>query len=479
MIFKRFYNDKLAQASFLVGDSDAKEALILDPNRHFEQYLEAAAAEGLEIVAVAETHIHADYLSGSYELAKMAGAQLYVSDEGDEEWKYGFGKEPNVTLLRHGGRIQVGKVRLDAVHTPGHTPEHLSFVLTDEKTAELPLGVFTGDFLFVGDVGRPDLLERAANYKGTMEKGAKTLYASIQSFRDRSGEMMLWPAHGAGSACGKSLGGVPFSTLAYERVANWALKAGSEEEFVQGVLEGQPDPPAYFKHMKRLNRDGPPLLGTLQAPRRLPGQRILETAREKATLLDVRPYGEVGTGYVKEALNIPADKAFLTWSGWLVPYDRPIFLIASDADMAEDAARDLALIGLDDVQGWYGQDGLRAYEIEHGTLPITPQASIEEAYRRSQAGEAHLLDVRTPSEWNSGRAPGAIHIPLGYLPDRTDEVPTDKPVYVHCGGGIRSAIASSVLHRAGIRNVINIPGGFYEYKELGLPVEKEKEPAGV
>lgn len=471
MIFTRFYNEQLAQASFLVGCSETGEAIVIDPNRHFDQYISAAADASLRITAVTETHIHADYLSGSRELAFLTSARLYLSDEGDADWKYGFASQPNVSLLKDGQSIRVGRIRLDARHTPGHTPEHLSFLLTDEATSPSPLGIFTGDFVFVGDVGRPDLLERAAGYEGTMEKGARTLFRSLSSFRELANELIVWPAHGAGSSCGKALSAVPYSTLAYEKLANWALRLSSEEAFVQEVLAGQPEPPVYFKEMKRMNRDGPPFLGTVSAPQRLSGDRLHSLAKEGAAIVDVRAFGEVATGYIPEALNIPFDNGFVNWSGWMLPYDQPIYLIAHDATAAEDAARNLRLIGLDDVAGWFGRDAVRSYEKVNGTLPVTPQVGMAQAAREATEHEAVLLDVRGSSEYIEGHAPRATHIPLGYLRIRAGELPRNTPIYIHCGGGSRSSIATSVLHRLGFENVSNIPGGFYEYKELGLPIE--------
>lgn len=471
MILKRFYNDDLAQASFLVGCGKTREAIVIDPNRHIEDYLEAAANEGLRITAVTETHIHADYLSGSRELGQRTGATVYLSDEGDAEWKYGFADEPNVRVVHDGDSIRVGNVRLDVVHTPGHTPEHISFVLTDEPASSEPLGVFSGDFVFVGDVGRPDLLERAANFKGTMERGARVLYQSIGAFKTMPGHLLVWPGHGSGSACGKALGGVPVSTIAYEKLSNWALKTTSEESFVEEVLSGQPEPPVYFKEMKMRNKSGPAILGGFRPPVRRAGPELLSVLNRGEIVVDVRPGGEVAAGYVPGSLNIPLDQGFVNWSGWLVPYDRPIFLIAKDADSAGKAAHALTLIGLDAVEGWFGSDALRAYENERGTLPVTPQVDMRQALNQAKSGQAAILDVRGQSEFDEGHVPGAIHIPLGYLAGRANEVPTDRPVLIHCGGGGRSATATSVLHREGLTNVSNIPGGFYEYMELREPVE--------
>src|SRR5262249_170646 len=235
---------------------DSGEAVIIDPNRNIQRYMDAAEAEGLRICAVTETHIHADLVSGSRELARCTGAALCVSAEGGQDWQYAFANAPGVRLLQHGDSIRAGDIRLDVIHTPGHTPEHLTFLLTDEATSAEPLGAFTGDFIFAGDVGRPDLLERAAGIAGTMETGARQLFASLRCFEARPDRLLLWPGHGSGSACGKSLGGMPVTTLGYEKLANWAFSAKDENEFVARVLEDQPDPPRYFAEMKRVNRIG-------------------------------------------------------------------------------------------------------------------------------------------------------------------------------------------------------------------------------
>ncbi len=243
MLLRRFYDAKLAQASYLVGCQATGEALVVDPNRDANQYIAAAASEGVRITHVTETHIHADFVSGSRELAARTAARLHLSAEGGPEWQYAFMSEAGAVPLRDGSRLDVGRVRVDVLHTPGHTPEHLSFMITDTAATDRPMGVFTGDFIFVGDVGRPDLLEKAAGAAGTMEAHARRLYASLQRFRQLPAWLQLWPGHGAGSACGKALGAVPQTTLGYESVVNWGLAAASEEEFVRGVLDGQPEPP--------------------------------------------------------------------------------------------------------------------------------------------------------------------------------------------------------------------------------------------
>lgn len=469
MIFKRLYDEKLAQASYLVGCAKTGEACVVDPNRNVEQYLEAAAAERLRITCVTETHIHADFLSGSRELAERSGAQMFLSDEGPDEWKYAFGDQPNVTLVKDGDSIRIGNVRLDVLHTPGHTPEHISFVLTDEASSPLPLGAFTGDFIFVGDVGRPDLLERAAGYSGTMEAGARVLFQSLRKFVSTQPDtLMIWPAHGAGSPCGKSLGGVPFSVLGYEKSANWGLKLDDEKTFVDSVLGGQPEPPYYFKMMKKLNKLGPDLLNGQTAPPRLGVSQLKKLAAEKAVLVDLRTHDEFSAGFIPGSLALPLDKSFTIWAGWTLPYDQPIYLLASTPEEASQAARDLATIGIDHVGGWFGPEAFREADLAQESLR---QISVSDVSDRLGSGEIEVLDVRGRTEYLEGHIPGASHTALGYLDQALGSLPTSKPLALQCYAGGRSVIAYSVLRRAGFQNLVNVCGGFSAYTEAGLPIE--------
>jgi hydroxyacylglutathione hydrolase len=479
MILKRFYDDKLAQASYLVGCDKTGEGVVIDPNRDVEQYLAAAESEKLRITAVTETHIHADYVSGSRELAERSGAQLYLSDEGDDEWKYAFADQPNVTLVRDGDEIRVGKVLLTVRKTPGHTPEHISFVVTDTAASNSPLGAFTGDFIFVGDVGRPDLLERAAGFEGTMRKGAEVLFNSIQKFKaDNPEYLLIWPAHGAGSACGKALGGVPVSTLGYEKNANWALRSNSAEEFVDCVLEGQPEPPLYFKHMKRINKMGPPLLDGFRIPPRLAGGAIFDLMSKGAVIVDTRSSPQVSSGYIPGTIHIPEDSSFTTWAGWLLPYDKPIYLLTSSESQAIQATKDLAMIGLDEVAGWVGPDALSLWEKRFGSLELIENISAREAFDGQQSGELQVLDVRGLGEYADGHVPGSQHITLGYIPERGREVSKAKPVALMCGGGSRSVIGLVLLRKQGFEKLLNLKDGYFEYKQTGLPIETgTSEPA--
>jgi len=287
MILRTIYTDELAQASYLVGCSATGEALIIDPTRDIEQYIQIAASKDLHITAVTETHIHADFVSGARELAQCTGAQLYLSDAGPAEWKYRYAANAHAKLLQDGEIFKVGNIRLQALHTPGHTPEHLSFLLTDTAGADQPMGLFTGDFVFVGDVGRPDLLERAAGIKGTMELGARQLFHSIQKLHDLPDYLQIWPGHGAGSACGRALGAVPQSTLGYEKRFNWAFSVNDEDTFVQAVLEGQPEPPFYFAEMKRVNKEGPSILKPRTLPEQLTIAHIEQYLAQQRQIIDL------------------------------------------------------------------------------------------------------------------------------------------------------------------------------------------------
>ncbi|HEX5581355.1 MAG TPA: MBL fold metallo-hydrolase, partial [Gemmatimonadaceae bacterium] len=327
MLLRRFYDTGLAQASYLVGCSATGEALVVDPNRDVEQYVRAAEEEGLRVTHVTETHIHADFVSGARELAHRTGATLYLSDEGDADWKYQFPTDEERSrglrsqLVRGGDSFMVGNVRIDVVATPGHTPEHLSFLVTDTAGADRPMGIFTGDFVFVGDVGRPDLLERAAGMADTMEKGARVLFRSLERFRAYPDWLQVWPGHGAGSACGKALGAVPQSTVGYERMFNWGLATTDEEEFVRMVLAGQPEPPRYFAEMKRINKEGPRTLGGFRRPPHLDGARLSELVDRGATVIDTRSAADYAARHVPGTINIPLNKSLSTWAGWLVSYD--------------------------------------------------------------------------------------------------------------------------------------------------------------
>ncbi|MGH7458972.1 MAG: rhodanese-like domain-containing protein [Longimicrobiaceae bacterium] len=461
MILKRFYHDRLAAASYLVGCEATGEALVVDPTRDLEQYLQAARAERVRITHVTETHIHADFVSGTRELAALTNAQALLSAEGGDGWQYAYAEGEGAILLREGDSFRVGEVRIDVLHTPGHTPEHLSLMITDRAAANAPMGVFTGDFIFVGDIGRPDLLEKTANLRGSMEEGARQLFGSLQRFKELPEYLQLWPGHGAGSACGKALGAVPQSTLGYEKRFSPPFSYQTEEEFVRAVLEGQPSAPKYFAEMKRINREGPLPLGEFKTAGPLPDARLAEVLGDDgAVVLDLRPAARYGAGHLPGALSIPLNRSFTTWAGWLLPYDRELYLIAAEPQVNE-AAKELAMIGLDRVGGYFDPQAVAAWEGSGRQLETVREISAAEAAERMRRGELAVLDVRNPSEWEEGHLPGVENIPLGELPDRLGEVtPGDKPLLVHCKAGGRGAIAASLLQHHGVKNVMNLRGGF-------------------
>ena len=472
MILRRFYDEPLAQASYLFGCGRTGQAIVVDPMRDVEPYLAAAQVEGVRIVAVTETHIHADFLSGARELAARTGGVAYLSAEGGPDWQYAFAESDGAILLHDGDEIQVGDLRLRAIHTPGHTPEHLSFLVTDGSVATTPMGIITGDFVFVGDVGRPDLLEKAARVEGSAEAGARTLFRSLQQFKALPDHLQVWPGHGAGSACGKNLSAVPQSTVGYEKMYNWGLGAETESEFVRAVLAEQPEPPRYFAEMKTRNREGPPILGALPVPVRLEPADFAARLDAGAIGVDVRPATAAAAGRIPGTLSIPLNKSFTGWAGALLPYDREIVLVTGDgpgARSAAMAARELAMIGLDRVVAFAGPEVLEWWREQGRALQVIPSLLPREL--AGQQG-ATVLDVRRESEWRSGHVPGVRNIPLQELQERAAEVPAGRPIVLHCQGGGRSHIAASVLQALGVDEVVNLSGGFGAWAREGLPVER-------
>ncbi|MCK6477863.1 MAG: MBL fold metallo-hydrolase, partial [Phycisphaerales bacterium] len=353
MFLRMVYDDKLAAAAYLIGCQRTGEAIVIDPERDVDRYEKLAATNGLRIVAAAETHIHADFLSGGRELAEK-GVKLYVSDEGDADWKYHWldkksgGGTYNYRLLKDGDTFTVGNIEFKAVHTPGHTPEHMCFMVTDRGGgADKPMGVATGDFVFVGDLGRPDLLESAAGFKGKAEPSAHRLYATVRKFMEWPDYLQIWPAHGAGSACGKALGAVPMTTVGYEKMFNPSvLAAKTERGFVDFILDAQPEPPLYFARMKRDNKMGPRLLGGIPAPRQLNVAELVAIDGAKSAIIDTRPWTAFKAGHVPGSLHLPLNSSFNTDAGSLIDEHQSIVLIV-EPGRVDEAVRDLIRVGLD------------------------------------------------------------------------------------------------------------------------------------
>lgn len=464
MFLKYFYDPHLAHASYLVGCQKTGEAVVIDPGRNVEPYLEEAQREGLRIVGSSETHIHADFVSGSRELADRVGAKLYLSDEGPADWKYLYADQYNSQLLKHGDVFRVGNVKLEAVHTPGHTPEHLSFLLTDEGGgATEPMGIFTGDFVFVGSIGRPDLLETAAGVVGSAEAGARQLYHSMRHFHELPDYLQVWPAHGAGSACGKGLGAIPSSTVGYEKRFNPALQYQDEQQFVDYILSEQPETPYYFAVMKRVNKVGPELLRTLAPVTAVPLTELDQTA-SRYLVIDPSQSGKFAEAHVPGTINIPSG-SLVQWAGFLVDYSQPIYLLADEKTLPEYLRR-LRSIGIDNVGGYFDAQVVEQARLRTQSYPSSAPQDLRPAIDR---GEVTLLDVRALTEFRAGHIPGAEHRFLGRLLREIESMDRSKPVIAQCQGGGRSAIATSLLQRAGF-DVTNMAGGLNAWKTAGLPV---------
>ena len=470
MFFRLIYDESLAQAAYLVGCQATGEAIVFDPERDVDRYIGIAEAHDLTIVASAETHIHADFLSGSRELAERIDAMVFVSDEGDANWKYGWlnGRQGGGTyrhqLLKDGDTFRVGNLQFKAAHTPGHTPEHMSYEITDlGGGATEPMGLITGDFVFVGDLGRPDLLETAAGFENTKEAGARTLAASACSFLDYPDYLQVWPAHGSGSACGKALGAVPQSTVGYERRFNTALQcAGNEAAFVDFILDGQPDPPYYFARMKQLNRDGVPVLGELPQPEHLTAEQIATVDTAKVAVVDTRSWVEFRAGHLSGSLKPLGGVGFLSSLGSFIRPEEDIVLIV-ERDCLEETVRQLIRIGLDRVVGWTSPSTLAVALESIGGGATMGEVSPGDVPAMRDAGAA-LLDVRTTGECSEGMIEGATNIAYTRLLDRWEDLPEGEPVIINCKSGGRSAAACTMLARAG-RTVANLEGGFEAWTE--------------
>ena len=476
MFFRELYDQALAQASYMIGCQATGEAIVIDPLRDPAPYLQLARAEGLRITHVTETHIHADFVSGSRELVAAGGAQLFVSAEGGPEWQYAFAAHDKAVLLHDGDRIMVGNIKFDVLHTPGHTPEHLSFEVTDTPRGAGPMGILTGDFVFVGDVGRPDLLERAAGIADTMEAGAKTLFQSLQRFRALPDYLQVWPGHGAGSACGKALGAVPSSTVGYEKLTNWGVATRDEAAFVTAVLEGQPEPPRYFAAMKRINRDGPPVLGQPPVAMPMAVADVLAGLHERARwILDLRPATQFADGHLPGSLSLPFSKSFSTWVGSIIPVADEVVLLSAggpdvDGHALQWAVRDLSRIGFDRIIGSADADAvLAAWRADGHEAAVLPHVTVENAWSLAEEGAATIVDVRGRAEWSGGHVSGAMHVPLGDLQQRFLEFPA-TPLLIQCHSGARSAIATSLLHRLGRVDATNVVGGFAAWRASRLPL---------
>jgi len=461
MFLRQITDSSLAQNAYLIGCQRTGEAIIIDPERDLDRYFQIAAENDLRITAVADTHIHADYLSGARELVVRHGASAYLSEEGGPDWQFEWAMgNPQVHFLKHEDVFRVGNIELKALLTPGHTPEHMSFLVTDiGGGADEPMALLTGDFIFVGDVGRPDLLESAAGQAGVMEPSARMLYASLRQTADLPEHLQILPAHGAGSACGKALGAVPNSVLGYERKFNPALRealTAGEDQFVKSILSGQPEPPLYFARMKRDNKLGPALLpdGALPAPKRITAEELGDWMEDTA-ILDLRSdRAAFAEKHLRGALFAPMSGGKLSVAaGSYVDEDSRILLVVEDESRVGEAVRDLIRIGLDHVAAWIPADEALSDTRFIASYPRIAPAELPV--------DAAVLDVRRADEFAASQVKGATNIAYTRLAARLDEVPSGRPLFVHCAGGTRAAIASAFLASHGYE-VVHIDGPYAE-----------------
>lgn len=454
MYFKQFFDERLAQYAYLIGCQANGTAVIIDPMRDIDHYIEAAAKENLTITAAADTHIHADYISGLREFAER-GVKVYASDEGDKDWKYEWLKNSkyDYQFMTDGDEFKVGNITIRAWHTPGHTPEHLSFFVTDGATADEPMGVATGDFVFVGDVGRPDLLESAAGQENVMEPSARTLFKTVESFKNVPEYVQVWPGHGAGSACGKALGAIPKTTVGYELKYNNSLKAAtSEDNFVNFILEGQPEPPLYFARMKRDNKMGPAVIGGPPKVRRLTIKEMKEiTGKKDTVMLDTRERAEFYEGHVPGSLLSPLNKQFNTIAGSYITEEEKIILLV-DEHHVEEAILDLYRIGLDNVIGYVTSKDLQNYKDQEGIIETIETVNFSDISQKES--DDVILDVRKLSEYSEFNIDGSMNIAHTRLLPNMNKLSRDYKHYVHCQSGGRSAVAAALLKRNGFKVVV-------------------------
>lgn len=464
MYFQHVYDKTLAQASYFIGCQKAGVAIVIDPKRDVDTYLEIAAQNKMKITHIAETHIHADFLSGSRELAALTGAKMYLSDEGGEGWLYEFPHEG----LKDGDTFMVGNLKFDVMHTPGHTPESISFLLTDTPSSPEPVMLFTGDFVFVGDVGRPDLLEKAAGIVGTKEEGAKEMYKSVKRFQSLPDYIQVWPGHGAGSACGKALGAVPSSTVGYEKIRNWAFQYPNDENgFVKYLLEDQPEPPKYFAMMKKLNKVDRPLLTEVPKLKKLSTEEFKAAFEKGIKVIDTRVKTAFAEGFIPGTYNIQGNNSFATWCGWILSYDEPFILIAEESKL-NDLTRKLMRIGLDNIYGYV--ENTDVWTSPGNKLEKVNQISEPELKQIMQSNHTQYVDLRGEAEFKAGHIKGADHVFVGTLEQNLDKIKKDEQVVVFCQAGDRSSIGYSILARHGYKNIKNYGGGMSDWVNKGNPV---------
>jgi hydroxyacylglutathione hydrolase len=448
---EHFFLGCLAHASYLVASDGI--AAVIDPQRDVDIYIEAARQKNLTIAHIIETHLHADFVSGHHELAERTGARIYLGA--------GSGATFPHTAVKDGDSVEFGKCRFDFLSTPGHTVESICIVLTELGEPSKPKAIFTGDTLFVGDVGRPDL-----SGDHTPQELAAMLYRSLHAkllkFPD---DTQIFPAHGAGSLCGRQMSSERSSTVGRERLTNYALRARTCDEFVQLLTEGLPPRPEYFGRDVEMNRQGAGAVSQISAPAPVRAPEVLKLQAEGAVVLDTRPAMQFAVAHVPGSIHIALSGQYASWAARILGLDKQIILVGEDADHLRESQMRLARVGIENVRA-YLKDGIGGWIASGYELDYIPQLTVQEFTELLQTEGDHVavLDVREPGEVAADAMGNSIRIPLGQLPRRTPELPHDKLLVVHCKGGYRSSIATSILRRAGFRDIANLTGGFDAWK---------------
>ena len=460
LVFKTIQTEGIAELSYLVGDDDEGVAAVFDPRADCDVYIEASREAGVAITHIFETHIHADLVSGSRELcARLESAKIYASGEGGAE--YGFSPEK----LKDGDRFTFGEVLVTARHTPGHTPEHMSYLLAEADHPDEPWAVLTGDSLFVSSAGRPDLLGEE-HTKQLAEQQFHTLHDFYLNLPDH---VMIYPNHGAGSPCGADIGARLSSTIGYERKFNKFLQFTDAKSFAEYAIKTAPPVPHYYPIMKKVNAEGPKVLGNLPRVPGLPPKVFKDAIEKKAgVLVDVRNMLAFGGGHIAGALNIGGTPILSIWAGWMLDPEKPILLVLEHDDDLERIVRLFVRTGYTKFAG-YLIGGMKAWHAAGFPLERIGQMSVHEL--NEQKSSLQVLDVRSPGEWRKGHVPGAHHIYLPELGKRMGELDRNKPTAVYCGSGYRASIATSILKKQGFNELWNVPGSWEAWKKAKLPVE--------
>jgi hydroxyacylglutathione hydrolase len=460
LVFKTIQTEGIAELSYLVGDDDEGVAAIFDPRADVDVYSDMAREAGVAITHIFETHIHADLVSGSRELcARVESAKIYNSSEGGAE--YGFDREK----VNDGDRFEFGEVLVTARHTPGHTPEHLSYLLADVDHPDEPWGILTGDSLFVSSAGRPDLLGE----KHTKQLAEQQFHTLRDFYLKMPDHVMIYPNHGAGSPCGADIGARMSSTIGYERKFNKFLQFANAKTFTDFAIKTAPPVPHYYPVMKRVNAQGPEILGNLPRVPALPPKAFKEAIEKKAgVLVDTRMMLAFGGGHIPGALNIGGSPILSIWAGWMLDPNEPILLVLESDDDLEDVVRLFVRTGYTKFAG-YLTGGMKAWDAAGFRLERIGQMSVHELNERKAS--LQVIDVRSPGEWKKGHVPGAQHIFVPELRNRANELDRSKPTAVYCGSGYRASIATSILKTAGFNELWNVPGSWEAWKKAKLPVE--------